>query len=92
MLTGNLTYTFDQASLDTLFNGNTTKIKDFKNRMDAAAQDWATKTGRTITRASSGTGDVTIGVNGSVTTSIEKGSVSVDPVNNSRRKMIISDD
>jgi hypothetical protein len=54
-LAGNISYCFDEQSLGLLSNPT-----DFKNRIDAAASDWAAKTGRQITRATSGGCQVTI--------------------------------
>ncbi len=49
---GPITYWFDNARVDTLLSQ--TDANDFRNRLRAAANDWATKTGVSITEGSSG--------------------------------------
>ena len=44
---GNFTYSFDEASLNAL--PTNAARQDFRNRIQNAANDWASKTGRTIT-------------------------------------------
>jgi hypothetical protein len=82
-LTGNITYCFDEASLTEKL-GNATTIQDFKNRIDAAATDWATKTGKSISRASSGSCNVTVRINDSTTIQDLNGRVTGIPGTSSR--------
>lgn len=92
MLTGNLTYSFDNAKLNELLV-DPAKIQDFKNRVAAAADDFATKTSRTIKEAPSGLpGNVTVTVDNSTSTADDKGSVEIDPMNSARRVMKFSDE
>lgn len=61
-LNGPITFSFNQASLDQRFP-NPDDRTDFINRMRAAAADWATNTGISISEAPAGqTGNVTIQV------------------------------
>jgi hypothetical protein len=48
LLTGNISYSFDDAALAAAFGNDQAKIQDFKTRMTTAASDWAQKTGRNI--------------------------------------------
>ena len=94
-LNGDITYSFDEASLAAMFP-NPMDRTDFKNRMLAAANDWATKTGQSITQAPAGqTGNVTIKVENSQRTREDNGYVGFDPPgdsNSSRRIMGFSDE
>jgi hypothetical protein len=92
ILTGNITYCFNEASLTELL-GDTSTIQDFKNRIDAAANDWATTTGRTITRASAGqTCNVTISASDESNVRDDNGVVTNVPGDNTRRNMQFSDE
>lgn len=92
-LSGNISYSFDEAALNAAFHNDQIKIQDFKNRMAAAANDWAQKTGRSITAASSGqAGNVTITVSGSQEAHNRDGFPSIDPNNSARRIITLSDE
>jgi hypothetical protein len=91
-LCGNITYSFDDASLNAGFANDSTVIQDFKTRMNAATADWATKTGRSIALASSGAGNVTITVSSATSIRDEAGDVRMDPSDGARRIITISTD
>lgn len=92
-LSGNLTYSFDEASLSAGFGNDANKIQDFKNRINAAAADWASKTGRTITVAPTGqTGNVTVSVSSSQFARDNNGYAEIDPNNQGRRNLVFSDE
>ncbi len=92
-LTGDISYSFDEAALNAAFNGDQAKIQDFKDRMTAAANDWATKTGRTITAAPPGqAGNVTIRASSSQDIRNKNGEVKIDENDSSRRIMTFSDE
>ncbi len=90
-LTGNVTYSFDQASLNLL---SSDEARDnFRSVMRAAAADWAQQTGRSITEAPAGqSGNVTIRINSDPAIRDASGLVSHDPGNDSRRIIDISNE
>ncbi|HKB68282.1 MAG TPA: hypothetical protein VKC61_20645 [Pyrinomonadaceae bacterium] len=90
-LTGDITYSFDEASLSLL--SSDAERANFKSKMQAAAADWAQRTGRSITAAPAGqSGNVTIGISNSQTVRDNNGLVGIDPANSSRRTMEFSDE
>jgi hypothetical protein len=92
-LSGNIVYSFDEASLNAAFANDPTKIQDFKDRIKAAADDWAAKTGRAITLAPAGqTGSVTVSLNSSQFARDNNGYVEIDPNNQGRRNLVFSDE
>jgi hypothetical protein len=71
-LQGPITYSFDNAALNSLITGTAeekaAKIKDFKDRFEAQAKDWAEKTGVSITPAPAGSaGNLTVTMSNSDT-------------------------
>jgi hypothetical protein len=52
-LTGNITYSFDEASLNALLPTDADR-QAFRSAMITAANDWAQRTGRSITQAPAG--------------------------------------
>jgi hypothetical protein len=92
-LSGAITYSFDEASIAALLNNDPIKIQDFKSRVTTAANDWANKTGRSITVAPSGQpGNVTVKMDNSLDTHNENGIVTIDSSNTVRRILTISDE
>lgn len=92
-LAGPISYSFDDQALSTAFNNDSAKIQDFKTRMTAAANDWASSTGTTIAVAPSGqSGNVTITVSSATPIRDNNGEVSIDPNNSARRVMTFSDE
>jgi hypothetical protein len=79
-LTTPITYAFDDASLNTMFNGDAAKIADFKNRVTEAANNWSAQTGLSITLAAAGqTPNVTVRVANDARTRNDNGYVGFDP-------------
>lgn len=90
-LTGNITYSFDELSLSLLSSDEARQ--NFRSRAEAAAADWAQRTGRSITAAPSGqAGNVTIRINNSQTVRDNNGLVGIDPANSARRTIDFTDE
>lgn len=90
-LNGNISYSFDEASLSIL--SSDAERQNFRSRVQAAAADWAQRTGRSVTAAPSGqSGNVTISVSNSQTVRDNNGLVGVDPANSARRTIEFTDE
>lgn len=90
-LTGDISYSFDEASLALLPSDEARA--NFRSQIEGAATDWAQRTGRSITAAPSGqTGNVTVRVNNSQTVRDNNGFVGIDPENSGRRIMEFTDE
>lgn len=77
-LTGNITYSFDEASLNALLPTDADR-QTFRTAMINAANDWAQRTGRSITQAPAGqTGNVTLRINNDIAVRNASGVVSPD--------------
>lgn len=72
---GPITYWFDNVRIDSLLSP--TDANDFRSRVEAAAQDWATKTGISITKGTSG--KLRIRVSGATQYTDANGKVEPDP-------------
>lgn len=73
-LQGPITYSFDNAALSAMLGNDPVKIKDFKDRFEAQAKDWAEKTGVSITPAAAGSsGNLTVTMSNSDTIRDENG-------------------
>jgi len=91
-LTGNLTYSFDEASLNALLPTDADR-QAFRTNMINAANDWAQRTGRSITQAPAGqAGNVTLRVNNDQQVRDGSGLVRPDPADSSRRIIDISNE
>ena len=93
-LTGQVTYSFaSDADLLAMFNNNQQAVDDFKSRARTAAQDWATRSGVSISEAQPGqAGNVTISASNSQTIRDAGAQVAIDPSNASRRTITFSDE
>jgi hypothetical protein len=90
-LTGAITYSFDDAALSRLLGGDANKIKDFKDRFKAAADDWSQQTGVSITPAAGGSaGNITVTMSDSDEAQAENGITEADPNDSTRRLMTFS--
>ena len=90
-LTGNITYSYDEQSLGLL--SSDAARQNFKSKVDAAAADWAQRTGRTISLAPTGqSGNVTVGISNAQTVRDNNGDVGPDPTNPARRTLQFSDE
>jgi hypothetical protein len=90
-LTGNISYSFDEASLGLL--SSDAARSNFKSKAGAAAADWAQRTGRSITAAGSGqSGNVTIRISSAQTVRDNNGLVGIDPANSMRRTIDFTDE
>lgn len=90
-LTGNITYSFDEASLALLASDEARQ--NFRSQIAAAATDWAQRTGRSVTQAPSGqTGNVTVTINNIQEVRDNNGFVRIDPANSGRRIMEFTDE
>jgi hypothetical protein len=90
-LTGNITYSIDEASLSLL--SSDAARQNFRSMVSSAASHWAQRTGRSITAAPAGqSGNVTLRVSNRPEVREGSGLVSVDPANSARRIIEFSDE
>ena len=90
-LTGNITYSFDEASL-ALLSSDAARA-NFRSTVQAAAADWAQRTGRSISQAPAGeSGNVTVRISSDQDIRDNNGRVAIDPANSARRTMDFSDE
>lgn len=90
-LTGNITYSFNEASLSLLSSDEARQ--NFRSMVHSAAAHWAQRTGRSITAAPAGqSGNVTVGVSNKTEVREGSGMVTVDPSNSARRIIEFSDE
>ncbi|HKC62289.1 MAG TPA: hypothetical protein VKB86_01565 [Pyrinomonadaceae bacterium] len=87
-------YSFpSDATLLAVFNNNQEAVDDFKSRARTAAQDWASRTGISISESPAGqAGNVTISASNSQTIRDAGAQVDIDHSDSSRRTITFSDD
>lgn len=92
-LNGPISYSFpSNATLLAIFNNDQQAVDDFRSRARTAAQDWASRTGISISEAPAGqAGNVTISASNSQTIRDAGAQVDFDPSDSSRRTITFSD-